>query len=436
MCSHFAQFAQASLREDDMSSRGWAAFRHRDFRLFCAARFMMVLATQVQNVAVAWLVYDVSQSALALGLVGLASFLPTAALVLVTGLVADRYDRRRVLLTAYGAMALVAFGLWLQADARAPRLWPIYMLVIGFGAARAFGNPAGQALVPSLVPPEDFGNAVAWNSSSLQFATISGPALGGILFALDTTAPFLVAAFCFASAALLLALVRPRGASAPREPVTWNRLLAGLGFIRAKRVVLGAISLDLFAVLFGGATALMPIFARDVFEVGPTGLGMMRSMPAVGALLMALTLAHSSLLAHRVGLRMLGAVAVFGLATIGFGLSRSFPLTLILLAVIGAADMVSVVVRQTLVQAETPDELRGRVSAVNTLFIGASNELGEFEAGTLAWLVGATPAGVIGGACTIGIAALWARWFPELRGRDQLVAAQPHANQQKSPAAP
>jgi MFS family permease len=404
-----------------MSARGFAAFRHRDFRLFFAARISLVLATQIQNVAVAWLVYDLSRDALALGLVGLASFLPTAALILATGLVADRYDRRRILILAYSGMALAAFGLLAYVHAGLPGLWPIYLLVIAFGASRAFANPAGQAIVPSLVPAETFGNAVAWSSSGVQFGTIAGPALGGILYAVDRTAPFLAAGICFGAGALFVAALRYRGSSVAREPVTWTRLLAGLGFIRSRKVVLGAISLDLFAVLLGGATALMPIFARDIFQVGPWGLGLLRSMPAAGALVMAVTLANTSLLSRRVGRRMLGAVTIFGLATIAVGLSQHFILTLVLLAVIGGADMVSVVIRQTLVQSETPDPLRGRVSAVNTLFIGASNELGEFESGALAWLVGARPAVVIGGFCTLAIATLWSRYFPELRRRDQLV---------------
>jgi MFS family permease len=408
-----------------MSARGWSAFRHRDFRLFCAARFCMTLAVQMQNVALAWRVYDVSQDALALGLVGLASFTPTAALVLVTGLIADRYDRRRILILAYAAMALVALGLLSHVGDGTRSLWPIYLLVLGFGSARAFANPAGQALVPSLVPPEEFGNAVAWNSTALQIGTIAGPALGGLLYAVDPAAPFLTSGLCFGAGASLVAALRPRRATASREPVSWDLLIAGLGFIRSRRVVLGAISLDLFAVLLGGATALMPIFARDVFQVGPWGLGLLRTMPAVGALVMALALAHSSLLARRIGRRMLIAVTVFGLATVGIGLSQHFILTLVLLAVVGGADMVSVVIRQTLVQSETPDRLRGRVSAVNTLFIGASNEIGEFESGALAWLVGAVPAVVVGGLSTIGIAALWSRWFPELRDRDKLVRPGP-----------
>src|SRR5918993_1183531 len=219
-----------------MSARGWSAFRHRDFRLFCAARFCMTLAVQMQNVAVAWLVYDVSQDALALGLVGLASFTPTAALVLVTGLIADRYDRRRILILAYTAMALVALGLLSHVGDGTRSLWPIYLLVLGFGSARAFANPAGQAIVPSLVPPEEFGNAVAWNSTALQIGTIAGPALGGLLYAVDPAAPFLASGLCFAAGASLVAALRPRAATASREPVSWDLLIAGLGFIRSRRV--------------------------------------------------------------------------------------------------------------------------------------------------------------------------------------------------------
>lgn len=385
------------------------------------ARFFVSLATQMQTVAVAWLVYEVTRSAFALGFVGLASFLPTVSLVLVTGLVADRYDRRRVLMLAYAAMGASAVGLLLHVWSGLREVWPVYLWLIGFGVGRAFGNPTGQALVPNLVPPEHLGNAMAWNSSVLQVATIAGPAVGGLLYAVDPSAPFLAASLCFGLAALSVLLIRSRAAPAPREPATWERLLAGLAFIRSRPAVFGAISLDMVAVLLGGATALLPIFAQDVFGVGPWGLGLMRSMPAVGALLMALVLANGSLLERRAGRRMLGTVAVFGLATVGFGLSRYLPLTLLLLAIMGAADMVSVVIRQTLVQADTPDEVRGRVAAVNTLFIGASNELGEFESGVVAGLVGAAPAVVIGGLGTIAVSFLWARLFPALRDRDRLV---------------
>lgn len=417
-----------------MGSKGWTAFRHRDFRLFCAARFSMALAIQIQTVAVAWLVYDSSGSALSLGLVGLASFLPTITLVLITGLVADRYSRRWILILVFTAMVLISLGLLAQVQAGVPSLWPIYGLLIAFGTARAFGNPAAQAIVPALVPTGDLTNAIAWNSSALQVATIGGPAVGGILYAIHPTAPFLGAALCFGLSAILVVALHLRPAAAKREPVTWSRLIAGLVFLRTKPMLLGAISLDLFAVLLGGATALMPIFARDVFHVGPWGLGLLRSMPAVGALIMAIVLAHSSLLTHRAGLRMLQAVGIFGLATVGFGLSTNFGLTLVLLAILGAADMVSVVVRQTLVQAETPDDLRGRVAAVNTVFIGASNELGEFESGTLAWLTSPSTAVVIGGIGTIMLAALWRFWFPDLAQRDSLIRSEAKAHNEPSKA--
>jgi len=407
-----------------MGSTGWAAFRHRDFRLFCAARFAMALAIQIQTVAVAWLVYDTSESALNLGLVGLASFLPTIALVLVTGLVADRHSRRWILIIVFSVMMLTSLGLLAQVRAGVPSLWPIYSLLVVFGAARAFGNPAAQAIVPALVPTQDLANAIAWNSSTIQVATIAGPAIGGILYAIHPIAPFAGSAVCFGLSAFLVAALRLRSVEGRREPVTWSRVIAGLVFLRAKPVLLGAISLDLFAVLLGGATALMPIFARDVFHTGAWGLGLLRSMPAIGAVIMAVVLAHSPLLSRHAGMRMLQAVGVFGLATVGFGLSTNFGLTLVLLAVLGAADMVSVVVRQTLVQTETPDELRGRVAAVNTVFIGASNELGEFESGTLAWLIGPSAAVVIGGAGTIMLAALWRFWFPDLARRDTLIRSE------------
>jgi MFS family permease len=398
---------------------GWVAFRSRDFSLYCSGRFLSGAAIQVQNVAVGWLVYDLTHDAFALGLVGLATFLPAVGLALVTGHAADRFDRRLILLVCYAICTLTAIGLLVGAWSGTRQIWPIYVLVLVFGAARAFANPAGQALVPNLVPLEHLRNAIAWNSSAWQTATIVGPALGGILYALGSTVVFATAAICFATTAGLFAAIRRRPASAPREKASWASLLAGIRFIRSRPVVLGAISLDLFAVLLGGATALLPIYARDILEVGPWGLGLLRSMPALGAVGMALLLAHRPL-ARRTGRRMFQAVAVFGLATVGFGLSTSLTVSLGCLLVLGAADMVSVFIRQTLVQLETPDAMRGRVAAVNAVFIGASNELGEFESGTLAALVGAVPAVVVGGVGTLLVAGLWARWFPELRHRDRL----------------
>jgi MFS family permease len=405
-----------------MSERsGYAAFRSGDFRLFSASRFLSILALQMQNVAVGWLVYDLTRSAFALGLVGLAAFVPALSLVLVTGHVADIVDRRLVMLLAHVVTALSAAGLLAFALAGVAEAWPVFALVALAGTARAFGLPAQQALLPLLVPREDFGNAVAWNSSVNQTATISGPAIGGALYLLGPAVVFATVAASFAAAAVLAALVAPRRPDRVREKTSWTTLLAGLSFIRSHKVVLGAVALDLVAVFLGGATALLPVFAQDVLHVGPWGLGLLRSAPAVGALVMAFTLAHRPV-THRAGRRMLEAVALFGIATVGFGLSTNLWLSLACLAVAGGADMVNVYVRQTLVQTETPDAMRGRVAAVNSIFIGASNELGEFESGTLAALLGAVPAVVVGGIATVAVAASWGRLFPTLRDRDRLIA--------------
>lgn len=398
---------------------GWAAFQYRDFSLYFAARFLAGMAVQMQNVGVGWLVYDLTSDPLALGLVGLVTFLPAVGFALVTGHVADRFDRRLILLLCYALCAATAVGLLLVAWSGTRQVGWIYALVVLFGTGRAFANPAGQALVPNLVPLEHLKSAVAWSSSSWQTATIVGPAVGGLLYAFGEMVVFGAAAACFVLTAIFFAAIRHRGVRTAREKASWATLVAGIQFIWSRPVVLGAISLDLFAVLLGGATALLPIYARDILEVGPTGLGLLRSAPAVGALSMAVLLAYRPLARHT-GRRMFQAVAVFGLATIGFGLSESLALSLFCLFVLGAADMVSVVIRQTLVQLETPDAMRGRVAAVNSVFIGASNELGEFESGTLAALIGTVPAVVAGGVGTLLVAGLWARWFPDLRRRDRL----------------
>lgn len=400
---------------------GWTLFRNRDFRLFGGARFLTGLAYQMQAVAVGWFVYDLTRSALALGLVGLASFAPAMLGALVTGHVADTYDRRRIAALSYGLLALAGLGLTALAASRATPVWPVYALMVLVGIARAFANPASQALLPTLVPRELFGSAIALNSSLWQSASVTGPAFGGLLYALGPAVVFGLAAACFALAAISIVGIRPRPSAVTTRPaVTWSTLLAGLTYIRSQPVVLGAITLDLVAVLLGGATALLPIFAQEVLFVGPLGLGLLRSMPALGSVLMAIFLAHRPL-TRGVGPRLLIAVGVFGLATIGFGLSTSLPLSMACLFVTGAADMVSVYVRQSLVQGETPDAMRGRVAAVNTVFIGASNELGEFESGTLAAFIGAVPAVVVGGVATLAVAALWGRLFPALRRRDHLI---------------
>jgi MFS family permease len=400
---------------------GRAALASRDFGLYLAARFLAALAIQVQNVAVGWLIYDLTRSPFALGLVGLAEFLPAVALALVTGHVADRYDRRRILVACYAAITAVSAGLLLFALREPGVLWPAYLLLVAFGASRAFANPAGQALVPNLVPQAQLANAIAWNATVWQTATIAGPALGGLLYYLGPGIAFGTATSALLACVLLFAAIRRRP-QPPGSPASWDTLLAGVRFIRSRPAIFGAISLDLFAVLLGGATALLPVYARDILDVGPGGLGLLRSMPAAGALAMALWLAVRPLQRHS-GRRMFQAVALFGLFTIAFGLSTNLWLSAACLVGLGAADMVSVYIRQTLVQWDTPDAMRGRVAAVNSVFIGASNELGQFESGTVAALIGTVPAVVVGGLGTIAVVGLWRRWFPELRDRDRLTAA-------------
>lgn len=399
---------------------GRVAFGHRDFRLFFVARFVSALALQMQNVAIGWLVYEISHNPLALGIVGLVAFLPAVGLALFTGHVADRFDRRAILLTCYGVMVAVGGALLAAVHFGLKEVWPIYLLTLVVGATRAFANPASQALLPNLVPAEHLSNAIAWNSTSWQTATIAGPALGGLLYAFGAGVVFGAATACFLLVFGCYVALRHRSERRPAEKTTWAVLVAGFAFIRSKPVILGAISLDLFAVLLGGATALLPIFAKDILEVGPWGLGLLRSMPAVGASCTALILAYRPL-ERKSGRRMFEAVAIFGLATIGFGLSTSLWLSLFCLFVLGASDMVSVFVRQTLVQMETPDAMRGRVAAVNSVFIGASNELGEFESGALAAAIGTVPTVVVGGIGTLVVAGLWALFFPALRKRDRLV---------------
>ncbi|MBX3540180.1 MAG: MFS transporter [Chelatococcus sp.] len=403
-----------------MASSSWRIFRERDFSLFLSARFCASISQQITDIAVGWLVYDLTGSALALGLVGLAAFLPVISLVLVTGHVADRVDRRLIMMACFALNTLICLGLALFAIWQPPEVWPLYALVVLMGVARAFYQPASQAFVPNLVPRHLFGQAIAWSSSIGQVAVIAGPAIGGLLYIAGAHVAFGGAALLFLVAAVAVTLIRLRAEKVPASKVNWSTLIAGLTFIRGKPVLFGAITLDLFGVLLGGATALLPIYASDILHIGPAGLGLLRSAPAVGAAAMALVLAHHPI-ARNAGKRMFGAVILFGLATIVFGLSTNFYLSLGALVVLGASDMISVFVRQTLVQADTPDTMRGRVAAVNTVFIGASNQLGEFESGTLAAFIGAAPAVALGGLGTIAIALAWTRLFPTLLHRDKLV---------------
>jgi MFS family permease len=398
--------------------------RHRPFVLFWCARMAATIGLQMQAVAVGWQIYELTGSAFDLGLVGFVQFVPVFALMLVAGHFADRYDRRKVVALANtcegGAAAVLAigtFGGWLT-----PGL--IFAMVFVLGAARAFEHPSMQSLLPRIVAPQVLPRAVAAASSAGQMAVIAGPALGGVLYVVAPTLVYGLCAALFATAGMLAVTIRIATAPSEREPLNFTTLFGGIAFIRRNPIVLGAISLDLFAVLLGGATALLPIFARDIFAAGPGALGALRAAPALGALAMALALAQWPL-RRRVGRIMLLSVAVYGVATIVFALSTSIARALIALAVIGASDMVSVVIRQTVVQLRTPDAMRGRVYAVNSLFIGTSNQLGEFESGVTAHWFGTVPSVVIGGLGTLLIVAIWVRVFPDLARYDNFETTKP-----------
>lgn len=400
-----------------------SAFASRDFRVFLASRLMSALGHQMEVVAIGWLVYSMTESAFALGLIGLASFAPVFLMTIPAGHAADRFDRRLISILCYLAVALGSFGLIVAAIIGKDALYAVYAIAALLGTARTFASPATQALMPSLIKTEALPNAISWGTFAWQTASIVGPALGGALYIFGPAVVFGSGMAMFLGSALCLAALKTRAERKPREPVTLAVALAGFKFIRNNPVIFGAISLDLFAVLLGGAVAMLPIYARDILQTGPWGLGLLRASVSVGAILMAVLLARFPL-QRRAGMRMLLAVGVFGLATIGFALSTSLVISLIMLFIMGAADMVSVYVRQTLVQIETPDEMRGRVSAVSTVFIGASNELGEFESGMMAAAFGTVPSVVMGGLGAIGVVLLWAWLFPALRKRDHLITPQ------------
>jgi MFS family permease len=369
---------------------------------------------QIQTVAVGWQVYDMTRNPLDLGFVGLSQFLPALLLVLVTGAVADRYRRRTIMAVCLVLEALFAAALLLFSATGMGAVWLIFLILAGFGTARAFYGPAQQSLLPNLVPPEILSNAIALNSTGWQISTIVGPVAGGLLYGISPEAAYGSAlALLMLAAVLVLTIPRPAQRTMA-EPATWETIVAGFRYIWHEKIVLGAISLDLFAVLLGGATALMPVYARDILEVGPWGLGLLRAAPAFGAITVALWLTTHTIRDHA-GRWMFLFVAVFGLATVVFGFSTLVWVSVLALAVLGGADMVSVYVRETLIQLWTPDAVRGRVNAVNMVFIGASNELGEFRAGVSAALIGTVPAVVFGGVGTVAVAVLWYWWFPELR---------------------
>ena len=394
-------------------------FRQRPFALFWFARVSSTVAFQIQAVAIGWQMYALTGSAMYLGLVGLAQFLPMFILTLPVGHAADRYDRRAIVricqLVEGLAVLLLAMALFSGRLGKGG----ILIIVAVIGAARAFEGPSMQSLMPTLVSAELFPRAAAWSASAMQVATILGPAVGGFLYAAGPAVVFIAAGLLYLGSSVLVSMIRVDRPQSAREPATIKSFFAGIAFIRRRQIILGAISLDLFAVLLGGATALLPIYARDILKTGSMGLGLLRAAPAVGALLMSLLLARRPL-HRRVGRTMFIAVTVFGIATILFGISRSFALSLGALVLLGGSDVISVVVRSSLVQLQTPDEMRGRVSAVNSMFIGTSNQLGEFESGlTAAWL-GTVPAVVMGGLGTLVVVALWIRLFPQLARADTL----------------
>jgi MFS family permease len=388
--------------------------RHRPFVLYWNARISASIAFQMVGVAVGWQMYSITGSALDLGLVGLAQFLPATVLMLVAGQLADRYDRRLILQlcqTVEGlAVAALAYGSFTGHINKEFILTAVFFL----GAGRAFEATTNNALMPAVVPAELFPRAVAATSTTTQVATISGPAIGGLLYAVSPTVVYAICAGLFLCAALQVVLIKvERVVASTRPPLTLGTFFAGLSYIRHNRIVFGVIALDLFAVLLGGATGLLPIYAKDVFDVGPAGLGLLRTAPAVGALLTLIALTHWPL-TQRIGRIEFMTVAVFGIATIVFAVSKSFVLSMAALAILGAADSVSVVIRMTLVQIETPDDLRGRVSAVNSLFVSMSNQIGDFRAGLVASWLGAMPAVLVGGLGTLVVVVMVMRAFPEL----------------------
>lgn len=417
--------------------RGLEAFASQDFRRYQLARVMAILGAEAQAVAVAWQVYSITHRPLDLGFTGLALFLPGLLFLLPAGHVADRFDRRQVILVCYSLQMICTAALLAITVAGSHRIFPIYAVLFLVGTGRSFSGPASSALIPHLVPEKHFVNAVTWGGAIFQFANTSGPAVGGLLFTLPLVQLYPRAAraqdlagagivYCFTLLTLvwfiaLISTLKVRPGRMEHRAASLKVVLAGFQYVRHMPMLLGSFSLDLFVVLLGGAVALMPIFANDVLHTGPRGLGLLRAAPAVGALCTSLMLARFPL-QHKAGRRLFISVAIFGIATVVFGVSHSLWISLISLAILGAADMISVIIRGSLLQLATPPEMRGRVSAVNSLFIGASNELGEFESGLTAQWLGAVRATVFGGIGALVVAGVWSVLFPSLRQTDELTA--------------
>jgi MFS family permease len=392
--------------------------RNRNLAFYLSARFLGTIAVQMQSVAVGWQVYQITGSLFDLGLIGLAQFAPFLVLILWAGHVADRHNRRLIVLLCMATQLVCSALLLGFTVAGSATVWPVFAILVLFGSARAFMMPASQAVLRNLVPDKDFGQAVALSSSTFHVAVIAGPVLGGLLYAAGPGTVYMVAAALLALSVVLMGATRSAPQAISKAPVSWHTLLEGLRFVRSRPIVLGAISLDLFAVLFGGATALLPAYAHDVLHAGPTALGWLRTAPGAGAALCSIALAFFPI-RRRVGAWMFGGVALFGAATLVMGWTSSFAVALVALFLLGVGDMVSVYIRHLLVQYETPDEIRGRVSAVNSVFIGASNELGEFESGVTAGWLGLVRAILLGGAATLAVTGLWAVLFPVLSKMDR-----------------
>jgi len=408
------------------TSNAAAAFLSRDFRLYQLARVMVIIGAEAQALAVAWQVYQITHRAIDLGYTGLALFLPGLLFILPSGHVADRFDRRRVILVCYSLQAVCTVVLFFFAWHGLRQVWPIYAVLFVIGAGRSFSGPASSALIPHLVPKEHFVNAVTWGATFFQIANITGPAFGGILFTLPlhgrlqgASLVFLFTLFSLVWFIVLVGSLHVRPGRMEHRAISTDVILAGFRYVAKSQILLGSISLDLFAVLLGGAGALMPIFAQDILHAGPRGLGILRAAPALGALTVSMWLTWRPI-KRRAGKLMLTCVAIFGAATALFGLSKSLPLSVLVLFIVGASDMVSVVIRSSVLQLATPPEMRGRVSAVNSLFLGASNEFGEFESGLTAQWWGAVRAVVIGGIGSMIVTGLWAIFFPSLRNADAL----------------
>lgn len=400
------------------SGNGFAVLRHRNFAFYLSARVLGTLAVQMQSVAIGWQVYQITGSLFDLGLIGLAQFAPFLVLILPAGHIADRYNRRNIIAWCLTAQLLCALALLAFTLSGLSVVWPVFAVLVLFGSARAFMMPATQAVLVNMVPKESFSRALALSSSSSHVAIILGPTLGGLLYIFGPKAVYLISSSLLVLSVILMRATTPAPQIVNREPASLHTLLEGLRFVWSRPIMLGAISLDLFAVLFGGATALLPALAHDVLHIGPTGLGLLRTAPGMGAALCSILLAFHPI-TRRVGAWMFGGVAVFGLGTIVLGSTSTFAVALVALVLMGAGDMVSVYIRHLLVQYETPDEIRGRVSAVNSVFIGASNELGEFESGVTAGWFGLVRAVLFGGAATLAVTGIWAVLFPVLSRMDR-----------------